>query len=422
MEQPRRQPAMRVAFLQSLSSRRGPLHTCKELCKQHIVGGASITRATLAGALGRPLVGAVGLRGVWRTDFDLAAISFNTPGSTFAYRAAEELRACGKTVIAGGPHPSALPDEALRYFHAVCVGPGDAVFPTMVGDAERGRLGRVYHGHRGDWATPSMRKWPRLALVQTSRGCPERCVFCSVASMGPGDVDGKPLERVTAELGQAPRLISIVDDNFLADPDRARRVMKLLRDAGKRFICQATPDAASRPDHIQELARSGCVVLGVGIESISAESREFLGKSPGWDPREVVERVQGAGIACYVNLIFGSDGETPAIFGKTLEFVQEARPAIVSPHILTPFPATKLHAYLSERGRLLFAGDAFPQWWRLFDMRHVTFIPDPMSPEELRAGFAAFIRELFSLRRTVRRARARHLPMALLSSLLRNLY
>jgi len=413
---------VKVAFLQFLASRRSPMHLCKELCKRHIVGGASVTRETLAGALGRPLVNATGLSGRWRTDLDLAAISFNTPGSTRAYGAAKELRDCGKMVVAGGPHPSALPHEALRYFDAVCVGPGDCIFPTMVDDAEHGRLGRVYHGQREDWAMPRMGKWPRLALVQTSRGCPERCIFCSVATMTPGDVDEKPLERVMAELDRAPRLISIVDDNFLADPDRARRVMKLLRDAGKRFICQVTPEAASCPENIGDLARSGCMVLGIGIESVSADSREFLGKSPGWDPREVVERVQQANIACYVNLIFGSDGETPRIFDETIDFVEQARPAIVSPHILTPFPATRLHRYLAERGRLLFNHDAFPEAWALFDMRHVTFVPDPMAPQQLERGFAAFTRELFSLRSTIRRAQLRHLPMALLSSLLRNLY
>ncbi len=413
---------MKVAFLQFLASRRSPLHLCKELCKRHIVGGASITRETLASALGQPLVGATGLTGTWRTDLDLAAISFNTPGSTWAYSAAEELKASGKMVIAGGPHPSALPQEALRYFDAVCVGPGDCVFPTMVGDAENGRLGDVYYGQREDWVTPRTGKWPRLALIQTSRGCPERCIFCSVATMVPGDVDHKPLERVRAELDRAPRFVSIVDDNFLANPDRARCVMEFLREAGKRFICQVTPEAALCPENVEDLARSGCVVLGIGIESVNADSREFLGKSPGWDPGEVVERVQEAGIACYVNLIFGSDGETPAIFDGALEFVEDARPAIVSPHILTPFPATRFETYLAERGRLLFDRDAFPEAWALFDMRHVTFVPDPMTPEELEAGFAAFTRKLFSLRGTIRRARARHLPMALLSSLLRNLY
>ena len=72
--------------------------------------------------------------------FEIAAISFNTSGAPRAYREAQRLKASGKIVMAGGVHPSALPNEALKYFDAICIGAGDVQFPRMVADAERGKL------------------------------------------------------------------------------------------------------------------------------------------------------------------------------------------------------------------------------------------------------------------------------------------
>ena len=134
----------------------------------------------------------------------------------------------------------------------------------------------------------------------------------------------------------------------------------------------------------------------------------------------MVERIQDAGMACYLNLVFGSDGETPDIFEETLQFLERTRPAVVSPHILTPYPGTVLYTYLAQRDRLLFRESAFPEAWAFFDSKHVTFIPDPMTPDELREGFGMFVKELFSLRKTLQRAPRKFLWTALLSSLLKN--
>jgi radical SAM superfamily enzyme YgiQ (UPF0313 family) len=125
-------------------------------------------------------------------------------------------------------------------------------------------------------------------------------------------------------------------------------------------------------------------------------------------------------MACYLNLIFGSDGETSDIFEETLQFLEQTRPAVVSPHILTPYPGTMLYTYLTQRDRLLFKASDFPEAWAFFDSKHVTFIPDPMTPDELREGFGMFVKEVFSIRKTLQRAPSKFLGTGLLSSLLKN--
>jgi hypothetical protein len=103
-----------------------------------------------------------------------------------------------------------------------------------------------------------------------------------------------------------------------------------------------------------------------------------------------------------------------------LQFLEQTRPAVVSPHILTPYPGTMLYTYLAQRDRLLLGKSAFPEAWASFDSKHVTFIPDPMTPDELREGFGMFVKEIFSIRKTLQRAPSKFLGTALLSSLLKN--
>ncbi|MHC4617894.1 MAG: B12-binding domain-containing radical SAM protein [Planctomycetota bacterium] len=411
---------LEVAFYQFLTNRRRMRDTLKDAFKRKAIGGESITGPTLAAALGRQM------RGTWApislkdAPFDVAAISFNTPGAPRAYSAAKCLKALGKIVVAGGPHPSVLPAEALKYFDAVCIGPGDVQFPRMVADAEQGKLERIYHGGAGDWVICRRQRLRGLSIIQLSRGCHRSCRFCVVPSLFPGQIDEKPMRLVKAELAMTSSSVSIIDDSFCVSTERGQQVLSLLRDFGKSFYCQISAESASEGKNLKLLAQAGCTLVGVGIESISHESQAFLGKPRNRNPKETISRIHDTGMGSYINLVFGSDGETYDIFERTIRFIEQARPTVVSPHVLTPFPGTKIFDYFAKRGRLLFEENAFPDAWSLFDCRHVVIIPDPLTPEELDEGFSMFTKELFSLRNTIRRARRESLPVALLSSVLKN--
>ncbi|MHC4682616.1 MAG: B12-binding domain-containing radical SAM protein, partial [Planctomycetota bacterium] len=260
----------------------------------------SITGCTLEAALGRPMHGARAPTSLKHAPFDLAAISFNTPGAPMAYSAAKHLKASGKTVLAGGPHPSALPNEALRYFDAVCIGPGDVQFPGMVADAEKGQLKPIYQGRPGDWVIPRRRQSGGLSIVQSSRGCWRSCRFCVVPSLFPGPIDEKPMELIEAELSTTSDSITIIDDNFPLNGDRGKRVLSLLRDLGKSFYCQVSAESTSDAKSLKILAEAGCTLVGVGIESISQKSRSFLGKPPITDLAGIIKRVHDAGMGSYI--------------------------------------------------------------------------------------------------------------------------
>ncbi len=411
---------MEVGFYQFLTSCRSFGQDLKDVVKRRVVGGASITGCTLEAALGRPMHGARAPASLKHAPFDLAAISFNTPGAPIAYRAAKHLKALGKTVVAGGPHPSALPNEALKYFDAVCIGPGDVQFHRMAADAEQGQLKPIYRGGPGDWVIPRRRQSRGLSIVQSSRGCSRSCRFCVVPSLFPGPIDEKPIELIEAELSTTSDSITIIDDNFPLNGDRGKRVLSLLRDLGKSFYCQVSAESASDAKSLKTLAEAGCTLVSVGIESISPKSRAFLGKPPIADPAGIIRRIHDAGMGSYINLVFGSDGETFDIFEKTMQFIEKTRPTMVSPHILTPFPGTKIYDYFETSNRLLFETKSSVDAWSLFDCRHIVIAPNPMTPEELGAGFSTFMKEVFSLRSTIRRSRRGSFGAALLSSLLKN--
>jgi radical SAM superfamily enzyme YgiQ (UPF0313 family) len=411
---------LEVAFYQFLTSHCTQGGNLKNIFKRKVVGGASITGITLAAALNRPMRGEWNPISLKHVPFDLAAISFNTTGAPRAYLAAKNLRDLGKIVIAGGPHPSVLPEEALKYFDAVCIGPGDVQFPRMVADAEKGKLKQVYYGGAGEWIIPRRKHRRGLSIMQLSRGCHKSCRFCVVPSLFPAGIDQKPMHLIKAELAQTPSSISIIDDNFPVNTRRGSEVLSLLGDFDKRFYCQISAESASDIKNLRNLASTGCTLVGIGIESISHRSRAFLGKQPIDDPKGIIQRIHDAGMGSYINLVFGSDGETYDIFEKTLRFIEEARPSVVSPHILTPLPGTMIFQNFTKHNRLLFGREAFPEAWADFDCRHVVIIPDPMTPDKLNMGFSMFTKELFSLRNTVRRAPKKSFGAALISSVLKN--
>jgi hypothetical protein len=204
-----------VAFFQFLSSHRTPLEGIKKFCKKKVIGGASITGDTLERALGRPMKFIQKADHLESQQFDIAAISFNTPGAPRAYREATRLKGLGKTVLAGGPHSSALPQEALQHFDAVCIGVGDSQFPKMIKDIEGEQLKRQYYGRLGDWVVPSRKMARGLSLIQLSRGCLKNCHYCIVPVVFPDGVDDKPLDLIACELEWTSSLLSVIDDNFL---------------------------------------------------------------------------------------------------------------------------------------------------------------------------------------------------------------
>jgi radical SAM superfamily enzyme YgiQ (UPF0313 family) len=353
------------------------------------------------------------------TDADLVALTAMTPQAPRAYEIAAQFRARGKTVVMGGFHASNLPDEALVHVDSVVVGEGELVWPQLLADFEHGRLRRLYRSDLLMDMTailPARReifggkRYLFTNTLQTTRGCPFDCEFCSVTAFYGQKYRKRPVDRVMAELEVLRRKNSFaffVDDNLVADRTYALELFAGMRGMGFKWLSHAPIDFARDREFIRAAGEAGCVGMFVGFESLNQEALSAMGKVTNTartyldDAR--VFRDHGIGILG--SFVLGLDNDTPDVFPQILRFCEEARIEAAIFPILTPFPGTEVRRRLEAQGRIV-SND-----WADYDMEHVTFRPQGMSASELQAGydwlngafysFASMYRRIWKFHRSV---------------------
>jgi len=324
---------------------------------------------------------------------DLVCITTLTPLAPRAYAIADAYRQLGVPVLLGGIHVSALPEEGLEHADAVVVGEAEGVLPRVLADFERGEMRGVYRHHE----LVDLRIVPPLRqdlveakpyfmknLLQTTRGCPHDCEFCTVTAYYGNTFRRRPLEILRQELEAFSRsYLFVVDDNIIGHRAHAFGVFALLREFGIRWWGQASLFIADRPDLLEACADSGCLGLFLGFESLD---QQLLNDSSKRFNRvehylEVVRKIHDAGLGVQGSFIFGLDGEGEGCFDRFLEFAMQARLDAVLCGILTPFPGTRLAARMEAQGRVLH------HHWEKFDTQHVVIKPEGMTPEALQEGY-----------------------------------
>lgn len=345
---------------------------------------------------------------------DVAAITALTAVAPRAYRIADEYRRRGVKVVMGGIHPSALPDEAGLHADAVVVGEAEPVWREVLADARRGALKPRYFGPPAPLdGLPLPRRdlfrrhrYLLTSTLQSSRGCPHNCSFCSVTRFFGRTFRNRPLPDVMREIeSMNSRTVVFVDDNMVGDKARARRLFEALAGYRLRWMGQSSLDIARHPDLLRLAAKSGCMALFIGFESLVAENLARVGKSLVNRVEtflDSVQRIQSHGIGIEGAFIFGLDGDDPGIFKRTVDFARRARLAAAQFGLLTPFPGTALRQQLEDAGRITSAD------WTQYTISNVVFQPLQMTRERLAEGFAWAYREFYSYRSIL----ARLLPRA----------
>ena len=353
---------------------------------------------------------------------DLAAISSFTAQMPEAYAVADRLRADGVRVVIGGLHATALPDETLRHADCVVVGEAEAVWPTLLGDAEAGRLRPRYDGDgRFDLAESPMPRFSLLDMdrynritVQTSRGCPLKCEFCASSILLTKRYKQKPADRVLAEVDEIKRhwrrpFLEFADDNSFVN--RAYWLDLLPRLAERRVKWFTECDLRVHRDEelLDAMRAAGCAEVLIGLESPLAGDLAGLELKTDWkrrrwgEYRDAVANIQGRGIRVNGCFILGLDGQTPAVFDAVAEFAEETGLFDVQVTVQTPFPGTPLDDRLRKAGRLLYDGLDDERHWARATLFDVNFEPDGMTAAELRAGLHGLVRRLYGEEATRRR-------------------
>jgi len=340
-------------------------------------------------------------------EVDLIGITAMTSTACRAYEIADTFRKKGKNVVLGGFHPSALPEEAIQHADSVVIGEAEGVWPALLRDFEAGKLKKFYQ--RKDWANLEKLPIPRRDLlkrkayrlfnaVETSRGCPFRCNFCSVSSHFGNAYRCRPIEDIIEEVKTLEgEYIFFVDDNIVGIPRRAKELFKALIPYKKKWIGQASTIFARDEELLKLAAQSGCIGMFIGFESLSKASLKEAGKSFNITARykEDIKKMHAHGISVNGSFIFGFDHDDTSVFERTVKFIEDAKLDTVSLFTLTPFPGTPLSRKLAEENRIL------TKDWSKYG--GVVFKPKLMSPEALREGSVWAWKECYSYRSIFKR-------------------
>jgi radical SAM superfamily enzyme YgiQ (UPF0313 family) len=341
---------------------------------------------------------------------DLVCLSAKTSCSTYAYRVAERFRAKGVPVLLGGIHASLRPDEALQHVDCIVTGEAEHLWPQVVEDFVAGKLGQRYDTHdfppMKDIPIPPWQKAPSSRYlfhqIQTTRGCPFRCRFCSVPDISGNDFRFKPVENVIAEIEALPRgllgrqPLYVVDDNFISRTRYTKDLLKAmvpLAKAGKipPWSAETTINVAGDDEMLDLFRDAGCATLILGLESVEEETLALMDKNINFflTYPDAIQRIHDRGLTVVGNFIVGFDTDTIATFRKVRDFVQQTGILFPFFSILNPMPGTKLFDDMLAAGRL------DHQDWHLYDTRHVVMQPAQMTREELMDGYVWLYRECY---------------------------
>jgi radical SAM superfamily enzyme YgiQ (UPF0313 family) len=347
--------------------------------------------------------------------YDLVGITVMTTQSTRAYKIAKRFRDKGVKVVMGGYHVSYLPDEALEHCDAVCIGEGEKVWQQMLLDAENNTLKQKYMAD--ELIDLSEVPWPKRVLaskrkagmknfIQTSRGCPYQCSFCSIIKFFGNTYRFRPVEDVVAEIrslkekGQLKwNFVFFSDDNICGDPNYAKDLFRALIPLKIKWGSQCSITIAKDEELLDLARRSGCIALAIGLESISDESLVHANKRMGNKEayENAIKRIHSYKIGIFGLFIFGFDSDDKSVFESTFKFVEDNYLEYAMFSILTPIPGTSYFNEFEASGRLLHKN------WADYDFQHVVFQPKNMTVQELQDGRYYTAKRLHSFRSIFKR-------------------
>ncbi|OFW02767.1 MAG: radical SAM protein [Acidobacteria bacterium RIFCSPLOWO2_02_FULL_68_18] len=404
---------------------------------------------------------------------DVVGIGIHTGNALRGYEIGTTARARGAYVVFGGIHATLYPDEARAVggAHAVVTGDGERVFPLVLRDCAAGTPRAIYDGGRieADECMPG--RWELLpegrymwASVQTVRGCPKHCSFCSVWRTDGQRPRQRHVDRVLDEIVELRRrgfrFIALADDNFYPvtlndirmasrreNPShleqlkatRAERFELMAGLAGLPadtvFFTQITMEAAEDPAFLDAMRRANIKGALVGVESVTPEGLKDVYKDFNANGEALVERLRTFrehGVHVLGSFIFGLPSDRPATFDACLSVAERSDLTFAQFVMLTPFPGTlDFTAWEKSMGSdpPRIGGVPVTRHWLIPQaIRPKVYVEHPvMSAEEIRRRTQLVWDRFYSLRsiwhrsRAVQSLRAR-LAFLLISKIYRQMY
>jgi radical SAM superfamily enzyme YgiQ (UPF0313 family) len=361
---------------------------------------------------------------------DLVGITAFTSQASRAYEVASEFRSRGVSVVMGGIHATMRLEEVAAHVDAVVTGEAEGVWARVLDDARAGRLQRRYDGGLADIVqVPPARhdltaKGYAFGAIQTTRGCPLNCSFCSVTAFNGAQYRQRPVPDVVREFQLIrEKYVLVVDDNLIGiRPEHIARAKELFRALARaktrhQWVAQATINFADDEELLALAAEAGCRGVFVGFESPTPEGLQEIGKKfnilKGRDFRASVRRIQRHHIMVVGSFIIGLDVDKPGIGRRIAETASRYGVDNLNALFLTPLPGTRLWEQMRTEGRI--ALDRFPEDWKYYTLTFPVAKYRHLSMDDIIQEMMACNQNFYSLPRILRRVasglRRRHAPL-----------
>lgn len=336
-------------------------------------------------------------------EADLVGITAFTSNINRAYELCRVFREHNVPVILGGIHVSMMPDEALQHADAILVGEAEEIWAQVLADTAAGTLQRQYTGPHVDLEKISVH--PRHDLmdsryfwhsVQTSRGCPFDCSFCSVTKYLGKSFRQRSVDDVLAELEKIPgRYVTFVDDNLIGCSrnsfQRAKELFQGMIDRGlnKKWWMQTSVNSIEDEEVVRLAAAAGCTHVFIGFESVDQNILRSVDKGVNLKPgaenyKKVIQVYHKYGIAVLGAFIIGNDHESVDYYRQMARYLLHSGIDIIQITVLTPLPGTRLLDELQEQQRLSFC--QFPEDWEKYRFSYMVHEPVGLNAELVYQG------------------------------------
>ncbi len=327
-------------------------------------------------------------------DYDVIGISIMTQTCIRGYQIANEFTRRGKVVVFGGIHATAMPDEAIRFGNSVVIGEAEGLWDIVLDDIKHKRLKSFYkldklpdlQSHvmpRRDLIKCSSGKFS-IAPIETTRGCPYNCDFCTVSRFFGTRQRHKPVRDIITDIESCKeKNLFFLDDNITGDKRYAKELFREMIPQKRIWVGQASIQVASDTELIKLAYKSGCRALLIGFESMSESGINQYRKTLKTVDENIlaVKKLQDNGIMTMASLIFGLDSDTSEVFDAAHDFLTRSKAGFFQACVMTPYPGTPVFNKLRSQGRIL------TDDWNRFDASKVIIRPENISPEELLDGY-----------------------------------
>ncbi len=338
------------------------------------------------------------------SHFDLVLVNCFTPQANAAYNIGDEFKKRGIKVVAGGIHPSCIPEETALHFTSVVIGEVESSLYQVLEDAKNNKLKQFYRQtefydinkyiqpDRSIYANKKGYEWD-IFYLQVFRGCDYRCVTCSCPTAHGRVVRPRPLDSILEEVQNCnTKQIFITDDTLLLTSPSfqkdAERFFDAMKGMNKDIILSSSMILNDDPVALKRAKDAGVsqIYMVTGFDPVSVKAIS-QGRTRRAD--EIINKVKDAGIKIFISVMLGSDRDDLSVFPRTFDYLARHQISLAEFYLITPYPGTVFYDQVVAEDRLLHRN------YDLYNSAHAVFKPKNMTADQMETAYLKLWKDFF---------------------------